>query len=254
MTRVADRTVLITGAAGGLGKAISWAFAREGARVLALDHGEDRGQALAAAGDDEPVATRQRLRYVDCDLADAQALEATLRAVIEGAGGTDILINNAAIYPSRAVEDYSLADFHAVQQVNVDAALVCTQAALPWMKRRGHGRIINVLSITLSGGWSKLLPYVTSKGAMLGMTRALARELGPDGITVNAVSPGAFPTDAEKIHPDPEGYQRFVLDHQSIKRRGSPADIANAMLFLAADESGFITGQTIAVDGGWVMQ
>ena len=86
------------------------------------------------------------------------------------------------------------------------------------------------------------------------MTRAMARELGPHGITVNAVSPGAFPTDAEKIHPDPEGYERFVLEHQSVKRRGAPEDIANAMLFFAAEGSGFVTGQTLNVDGGWVMQ
>ena len=140
-----------------------------------------------------------------------------------------------------------------MQRVNADAALVCVQAALPFMKRRQTGRIINVLSITLHGGWADLLPYVTSKGALLGMTRALARELGRDGITVNAVSPGAFPTDAEKIHPDPEGYQRFVLDHQAIKRRGRPQDIADAMLFLASEQASFMTGQTLNVDGGWVM-
>ena len=141
-----------------------------------------------------------------------------------------------------------------MQGVNVDAALVCVQAALPHMKRQRFGRIVNVVSITMYGGWPLLLPYVTSKGALLGMTRAMARELGPHGITVNAVSPGAFPTDAEKIHPDPEGYERFVLEHQSVKRRGAPEDIANAMLFFAAEGSGFVTGQTLNVDGGWVMQ
>ena len=92
-----------------------------------------------------------------------------------------------------------------------------------------------------------------SKGALIGLTRAWAREFGPYGITVNAVSPGAFPTDAEKIHPDPEGYTRFVLEHQAVKRRGRPGDIANALMFLASERSGFITGQTLNVDGGWVM-
>ena len=91
---------------------------------------------------------------------------------------------------------------------------------------KAMGRIINVASVTLSGGWANLLPYVTSKGALVGMTRALARELGPFGITVNCVSPGAFPTDAEKIHPDPNGDNSFILDRQSVKRRGRPGGIS----------------------------
>jgi NAD(P)-dependent dehydrogenase (short-subunit alcohol dehydrogenase family) len=98
-----------------------------------------------------------------------------------------------------------------------------------------------------------LLDYVASKGGVIGFTRALATELGPEGITVNAISPGAFPTDAEKIHPDPEGYNQWVLDQQSLKRRGTPQDIGNLVVFLASDASSFVTGQTIVIDGGWAM-
>src|SRR5690606_24191611 len=101
------------------------------------------------------------------------------------------------------------------------------------------------------GGWANLFPYVVSKGGLIGLTRALSRELGPYGITVNAISPGAFPTAAEAIHPDPEGYTKFVLEHQALKRRGTPDDIANLTMFLASDVSSFITGQTINIDGGW---
>ena len=248
------KRVLITGAAGGLGMAISWAFARAGAQVLALDHDAAKGLSLVAQGEDQPAAVRARLRFVQADLADLPALSARLTALFDEIGGIEVLVNNAAIYPSRPVEEFSIEEHRRVQAVNVDAPLACVQAALPHMKRQGFGRILNVTSITLYGGWPLLLPYVTSKGALQGMTRALARELGPHGITVNAVSPGAFPTDAEKIHPDPEGYARHVLQHQCVQRRGSPADIANAMLFLASDASGFITGQTLNVDGGWVMQ
>ena len=161
--------------------------------------------------------------------------------------------SSAAIYPAKKLNEFDLEQYRAVQAVNVDAHVALTLAAVPRMKARGWGRIVNVASITFYGGWDRLFPYVASKGALIGLTRAWARELGPFGITVNAISPGAIPTDAEKIHPDPEGYTRFVLEHQSVKRRGNPEDVANAMLFLSSDSSSFISGQTLNVDGGWVM-
>lgn len=193
------------------------------------------------------------LTVCEADLSDLGELRSRLEAVSHEVGGFDIVINNAAIYPSKPFEDFTLEEQQAVQRVNVDAGIVCVQVALPHMRKNTWGRIINIASITAYGGWANLSPYVQSKGALIGLTRAWAREFGPYGVTVNAVSPGAFPTDAEKIHPDPEGYTRFVLDHQSVKRRGDPSDIANALIFLASQESGFITGQTLNVDGGWVM-
>jgi NAD(P)-dependent dehydrogenase (short-subunit alcohol dehydrogenase family) len=246
------RKILVTGAGGGLGTAITVAFAAAGARVLALDVDAGKGERLLDHCRDH--AAPGSVRFVRADLGELAETAAALRRLDREEGGIDTVINNAAIYPSKPVEDYSFLEFEAVQRVNVAAAVMCVQAILPTMKHEGFGRIVNVSSITFYGGWAKLLPYVTSKGAVVGMTRALARELGAFGITVNAVSPGAFPTDAEKIHPDQEGYGRFILDHQAVKRRGDPADIAHAMMFLASARSGFITGQTLNVDGGWVMQ
>ena len=142
-----------------------------------------------------------------------------------------------------------------MQRVNVDAGIVCVQVALPHMRERQWGRIVNVASVTLMrrlGRCSR--PTSQSKGALVGLTRAWAREFGAYGITVNAISPGAFPTDAEKIHPDPEGYARFVLDHQAVKRRGRPRRYRQrAAVPRLRGASGFITGQTLNVDGGWVM-
>ena len=140
-----------------------------------------------------------------------------------------------------------------MQRINVDAGIVCVQVALPHMKAAGRGRIINISSVTISGGWSDLTPYVQSKMALVGLTRSWAREFGKHGITVNAVAPGAFPTDAEKIHPDLPAYEKRIYEAQALQRRGAPADIANILMFLASDAASFITGQTIHVDGGWYM-
>jgi len=247
---IARRTILYTGAAGGLGLETTLHFLALGASVVAVDNNPDKLAALDAA---TPAGARDRLIALASDMSDLETFRADLERVAQRTGGYDVVINNAAIYPSKAFEDYSIEEHQAVQRVNVDAGIVAVGVALPGMKARQWGRIVNIASVTFYGGWEKLSPYVASKGALVGLTRAWAREFGRDGITVNAISPGAFPTDAEKIHPDPEGYTRFVLDHQAVKRRGNPRDIAAALAFLASDEAGFITGQTLNVDGGWVM-
>ena len=245
------RVVLYTGAAGGLGLKTTLALMARGATVIAVDNDPAKVADLTAAAEGEGAG---RLIVSTVDLSDLEAFRAELKRQIADTGGIDVVINNAAIYPSKAFEDYTVEEHQAVQRVNVDAGIVAVQEALPGMKARGFGRIINISSITLSGGWANLSPYVASKGALMGLTRAWAREFGPHGITVNAIAPGAFPTDAEKIHPDPEGYNRHVLEQQSVKRRGHVGDIAHAIAFFAADEAGFITGQTLHVNGGWVMQ
>ena len=244
------KTILYTGAAGGLGLATSVAFLKCGAKLVAIDNNPAKIAALRAAAADIRTG---HLVIEAVDLSDLAFLSARLKDVMRREGGVDIVINNAAIYPSKPFEDYTIEEHQQVQRVNVDAGIVCVQAALPGMKAKGFGRIINVASITLHGGWALMSPYVASKAALVGLTRAWAREFGPYGVTVNAISPGAFPTDGEKIHPDPEGYAHFVLEHQALKRRGTPADIANVLMFLASDMSSFVTGQTINVDGGWVM-
>ena len=247
---LAGRTILYTGAAGGLGLPTTLAFLAGGAAVVAVDHDAAKIAALEQA---VPAGDRDRLTVLAADLSDLAGFRAALEAVAETCGGYDVVINNAAIYPSKPFADFTIEEHQAVQRVNVDAGIVAVQVALPTMRARQWGRIINVASVTVYGGWALLSPYVASKGALIGLTRAWAREFGGDGITVNAVAPGAFPTDAEKIHPDPERYAAFVLERQAVKRRGSPADIAHALSFLASDAAGFITGQTLNVDGGWIM-
>lgn len=267
------KRILITGGAGGLGGIACWAFAADGADVVALDHVDDLDARIAAARDTYVALTTTgvevpstgsgsgagkaagtgTVRGLAADLADTQALGETIDAEIRRNGGFDVLINNAAIYPSKPFLDYREAELLGVHVVNTHAPLILAQHLVPHMQKNGWGRIINISSITFYGGWGELLPYVASKGALVGSTRALARELGQYGITVNCVSPGAFPTAAETIHPDPEGYNARVIERQSIKHRGNALDIANALRFFASEQSGFVTGQTLAVDGGWYM-
>lgn len=242
------RTVLYTGAAGGLGLDTTVLLLRRGATVVAVDNDPAKVAQLEAA-----AADAGRLVVSTADLSDLAGWRSELDRLLGEVGTFDIVINNAAIYPAKPFDDFTVEDHQLVQRVNVDAGIVAVQAALPGMRQRRWGRIINISSITISGGWANLSPYVASKGALVGLTRAWAREFGPDGITVNAIAPGAFPTDAEKIHPDPAGYNRMVLDAQAIKRRGTAEDIAATIAFFAAEEASFITGQTLHVNGGWVM-
>lgn len=242
------KTILYTGAAGGLGLETTLELLRSGAKVVAIDNDANKVAALLAAAGGLGGLTVAKL-----DLADLTGLRVGLLKLSAEVGGFDVVINNAAIYPSKPFEAYSIEEMQLVQRINVDAGIVCVQVALPHMKQARRGRIINISSVTISGGWSDLTPYVQSKMALVGLTRSWAREFGRHGITVNAVAPGAFPTDAEKIHPDLAAYERRIYEAQALQRRGAPDDIANILMFLASDAASFITGQTIHVDGGWYM-
>jgi NAD(P)-dependent dehydrogenase (short-subunit alcohol dehydrogenase family) len=234
-------SAVVTGAGGALGRAIVARLVAEGHAVAAVDIDEDTlaETVRVAGGKTTPVAL---------DLRDDRALTAAIDEVRPG-----ILVNNAAIYPSRPFLDIALAEYEDVVAVNQRAYWVAAQAAARHMVADGGGAIVNVASITMHGGWSDLAAYVSTKGAAASFTRALARELGPHEIRVNCVSPGAFPTAAETIHPDPEAYHAFVLERQALRRRGRPEELAAVVAFLTGADSSFVTGQTIEVNGGWVM-
>jgi 3-oxoacyl-[acyl-carrier protein] reductase len=244
------RVALVTGAGGGLGTGICSALTSAGASVAAVDVDLEKAERVAGS----LSSTGARCVALETDVSDRSSVQEAVERVAEELGGVDILINNAAVYPRRAWTEITEGEWDRVMAVNLKGYFLCARAVYPYMKSKGRGSIVNVASITFFIGWPLLMDYVASKGGIVGFTRTLAREIGPDNINVNAIAPGAFPTDAERIHPDQEGYNRWVLDQQSIKRRGTPEDIGNLVSFLASDASSFITGQTIEIDGGWMMR
>ncbi len=243
------RVAIVTGGGGGLGEGICHSLAAAGAHVAAVDVA--RGEAERVA--EQVSSTGARSIALEADISDLPGTQAMVENVVEEFGGVDVLVNNAAIYPLRPWTEIEEQEWDRVMAVNLKGYFLCARAAFPHIRGSGHGRIINVASITFFIGWAGFLDYVSSKGAVIGFTRTLAREVGPDGVTVNAVSPGAFPTAAERVHPDQEALNTRILEQQCLKRRGTPEDVGNLVTFLASDAASFITGQTIMIDGGWAM-
>ncbi len=187
--------------------------------------------------------------WLPADLSDLAGSQA--RA--EAAGPFDILVNNAALILNKPYEAFSLEEYEEQVRVNALAAFALARAVAPGMTARGWGRIVSMTSVTLSGEWEGYVAYVASKGALLGLTKGLARELGPHGITVNAIAPGAVVSEAERrVFGDRlAAYEAWVLNHQCRKERLRPEDVAALAVFLCSDEARMITGQNIHVDGGW---
>jgi 3-oxoacyl-[acyl-carrier protein] reductase len=190
--------------------------------------------------------------YCDVDVSDQAAVESMIRRIEEHFGGVDILVNNAAIFSTlemRPFEEIPLPEWDKVMQVNVTGSLLCTRAVLPIMKRNKKGRIINIASGAVTLGRPNYLHYIASKGAVIAMTRSMARELGPSGITVNSILPGATFTEVERKTVTPAQKEKIVA-MQCIPRPQAPEDLVGPLLFLASDASAFVTGQAITVDGG----
>ncbi|MEM1287583.1 MAG: SDR family oxidoreductase [Pseudomonadota bacterium] len=235
MADLSGKRALITGALGTIGSATAETLKSAGAETVVLDR---PGEGPLDGHD-----------YLGVDLNDLESAEKT----VADAGPFDILVNNAALIINKPHDAFSIMEYEDQIRVNSSAAFALSRVCAPAMKEKGWGKIINLTSITLNGQWDGYVPYVASKGAMLGLTKGLARELGPHGINVNAIAPGAVKSAAEnRVFADRlEEYNDWVLERQCLKSRIVASDVADLALFLCSDAARMISGQNIAIDGGW---
>ncbi len=245
--RLADRVAIVTGGAGALGLACARRLLTEGARVVLADL-PDPSPALRGV-----LEASSALRYVPTDVTSAEQTQRLADTAHREFGRIDLLVNNAALFTTlarRPFEELETTDWESVLRVNVIGPFLCARAVAPIMRAAGRGVIVNVASNVVHKGLPQLLHYVASKGAVVAMTRALARELGPAGIRVNAVAPGYLLHEGTAASDG--GRNEQVVRLRALGRTETPDDVVGTILFLASDDSAFLTGQTLVVDGGEV--
>lgn len=243
MGTLEGRGAVVTGSASGLGRVFARALAAEGARVVVAD--VDGARAEAAA--EEIGGTASGVAFDQTDPASVDALR-------DAAGAIDILVNNASLFSTlsrTSALDITPEEWRRVVEVNLNGPFYCCRAFLPAMIERGHGKVVNIASSSIFAAKNQLAHYVAAKTGVVGLTRALAREYGTAGITVNAVSPGATDSGAENATPE---YLQSKVGVRSIQRVQVPDDLVGAVLFLCSPASDFLTGQNLVVDGGAVFQ
>jgi NAD(P)-dependent dehydrogenase (short-subunit alcohol dehydrogenase family) len=238
------KVAIVTGGAQGIGRAIADGLAAEGARIVVADL---KGAEEAASSYDGGVG-------IACDVADEAAVQRLVDDTVARCGTIDVLVNNAGLYASLAMRSFleiPLDEWRQVMDVNVASMFLTCRAAVPVMREQGGGAIVNISSGTPFRGVPFLLHYVTSKGAIVAFTRALAKELGKDGVRVNCVAPGFTMSDGVKEHPEVvERLREASVSARTIQRDQEPEDVVGAVVYLAGPGASFVTGQTIVIDGG----
>ena len=243
-----NQVAIVTGTGAGIGQEIARLFAAHGARLVLLDRNAEGNQATAQAID----PSGERTLAVALDLRDRAGIQAVVSQAIQRWGQIDVLINNAGIYPRQEFLTMTEAQWDEMLDINLKSMFHLQQAVLPHMIARRHGKIVNISSVTFHFGAPNLTHYVASKGGVMGLSRALAREIGSHNVHINCITPGAILVEAEKAVVTEEQIQSFLTE-QSLKRRILPIDIARTALFLSSELSDGLTGQTLNVDGGWIM-
>ncbi|HEY8321953.1 MAG TPA: SDR family NAD(P)-dependent oxidoreductase [Candidatus Baltobacteraceae bacterium] len=247
------KVAIVTGAGSGIGHGIARYFARAGADVVIADRDAAAGRRVA----EELVAAGRRSMSIETDVSDEASVGAMMRSAIERFGHVDILVNDAGIFPAKLIADMTLAEWERVQGVNLRGTFLCLREAALHMRARGEGgRIINISSIdSLHPSMAGLAHYDASKGGVNMLTRSAALEFGGDKITVNAVLPGMIATEgAAAASKDLAAAASEVFGKRTVLGRvGTPEDVAGCVLFLASKAAGYVTGQTLVVDGGFLI-
>ncbi len=243
--RLQDKVAIVTGSTSGMGRATAVLFAKEGAKVVVTGRNEERAKAVV----EQIKADGGEAMYLLGDAADMSFCESIVAKTVEAYGTVDILVNNAGMLSMSSLEEVSMDEWDNVFRVNVDAALRLCQLCAPIMKEKGKGVIVNVASVASFAAHHGFAAYISSKHAMAGLSKSMAWELGPE-IRVNAIAPGMIHTAMVDSIGGVSALQ-FMIDNAPMKRVGQPEDIANVALFLATDDSSFIDGQVIKVDGGF---
>lgn len=240
MADTAPRVAVVTGAAQGIGAAIAKELANQGHKVVVADINSAGAEKVAAEIDGYSIGV---------DVSDPEQVSALTAEVMTTFGRIDILVNDAALVPFIAWEDITFEEWRRVMSVNLDGLFLMIRSVGDEMAKAGYGRIVNIASNTFVAGTPNCAHYVATKGASIGLVRALAGEVGKNGITVNAVAPGLTASEGVLAGPHADGFD-YVIPAQAFNRRGMPEDIAPAVAFLASESAGWITGQTLVVDGG----
>jgi NAD(P)-dependent dehydrogenase (short-subunit alcohol dehydrogenase family) len=252
--RLDGKVAIVTGAGGrgnSIGRAYALGLAKAGAAVVVADINADGAKAVA----DEVVAAGGKAAGVRVDVTDPESAQAMVAVAKERFGGVDILVNNAALMAELGmlgIAEIRIEEWNRILNVNLTGALICSQAAIPAMRERGGGRIVNQTS---GGAFPAISVYGVGKLALVGLTTTLAKQLGKQGITVNAIAPGNVTSDAGKqLVPDDSPFIKFLEMTVASRPRGEPDELVGALLLLCSDAGAWITGQVLHIDGGWVLR
>jgi 3-oxoacyl-[acyl-carrier protein] reductase len=248
MELIKDKVVVVTGAAAGIGAGVAKLFAECGAHVFLTDLDGPGVKKVAA----DLQAQGGSVFGFEANARNRDAMKKVVEDALTRFGRIDVLINNAGVYPRQPFLEMTEEQWDAMQDINLKSVFHCTKLVMPHMVRQRSGAVVNISSVTFFTGLQNLTHYIASKGAIIGFTRALAREMGEHNVRVNCITPGAIETEGErKLMSKQEADKVMAL--QSLKRRITPLDLARVCLFLSTELSDAVTGQTLNVDGGWIM-
>lgn len=248
--RLKDKVVIVTGAGSGIGRATAILFAKEGAKIVVADWSEEGGKETA----EEIKNQGGEVVFVKTDVSKAEDVEKMKNICLEKFGRVDILINNAGIVKFSPLHETPEEDWDKVIDVNLKSVFLCSKAVIPEMLKQGKGKIVNTASIAGLVGFENIGPYCASKGGIIALTREMALEYAPKKININCIAPGVIRTAMTRgMLANPQTRQ-FLEQSTPYPRLGEPEDIANTFLYLASEESDFVNGEVLVVDGGWTVR